>query len=142
MIELLGLLDRLGEDARVRIAWAVAVARQGRTTEALSELRDGMEEVSASDRPAVLSQAARIAEAGDDPRGAAELRATLVEDYPDALETAEAALYLARYRGASADGIDEAVDLLETLILSKPRSAVVPLARRELERLKRQGGGR
>ncbi len=142
VIELLGLLDRLGEDARVRIAWAVAVARQGRTTEALSELRDGMEEVSASDRPAVLSQAARIAEAGDDPRGAAELRATLVEDYPDALETAEAALYLARYRGASADGIDEAVDLLETLILSKPRSAVVPLARRELERLKRQGGGR
>ena len=51
----------------------------------------------------------------------------------------EATLELARFRSSGPEGVDEAIRLLEDLILSQPNSAIVPTARRELQRIQRGG---
>ena len=43
---------------------------------------------------------------------------------------------LARYRADQPEGVEEAVRLLEDLILTDPNSPIVPHARRELQRLR------
>jgi hypothetical protein len=70
---------------------------------------------------------------------AAEVRARLVAEFPDAPEFGEAALSLARYHARTPRGQDEAIRLLEDLIASRPNAAVVPDARVELERLRGRG---
>ncbi|MDX1568169.1 MAG: hypothetical protein R3223_10245, partial [Longimicrobiales bacterium] len=60
---------------------------------------------------------------------------------PEAAETPEAQLRLARHR-ADEGRQEEARALLEDLILNRPESAVVPEARRELERLRSGPAGR
>ena len=89
-----------------------------------------------ADRPLLLAHGARLADEGELITDAAALRALIVADYPDAAETPEATLELARFRGATVEGVEEAVQLLEDLILSMPENAMVPMARRELQKLK------
>ena len=56
--------------------------------------------------------------------------------HPEVPEVAEASLALARYHARSADGVAEAIRLLENLIAARPNAAVVPDARVELEKLR------
>jgi hypothetical protein len=84
----------------------------------------------------VLAEAARIAGRGGADALAAEIRARIVAEYPDAPEVGEASLALARYHARTPFGVTEAIQLLEELITSRPNAAVVPDARVELEKLR------
>lgn len=82
--------------------------------------------------PALLTLAARTAPDSTQPAR----WAVILARYPRSVEAPEAALELARAtarRGRVAD----AIPLYEQMILDYPDSALVPLARRELERLQR-----
>jgi len=80
---------------------------------------------------------ARIADDGGVPKQAADFRERIIREYPYASEVPEATLELARFKGATPEGVNEAIRLLEDLILSQPNGAIIPTARRELQRIQR-----
>lgn len=134
-LDLLELLEGAGPRGAALAGRVAALAQRDEPEEALQILEDGLAGVSLDDRPGLLALGARVAESAGRAERAATLRARLVEDHPDADEMPEAAVRLARHR-AGADEVGEAARILETLILARPESAVVPEARRELERLR------
>ena len=136
LISLLGLLDSLQGESLAIVMSSSVLAHRGRIAAAVYEVQTMIEQLPRADRPVLLAHGARLADDGDLSAEAAELRAVIVADYPDAAETPEATLELARFRGATAEGVEEAVQLLEDLILSMPENAVVPTARRELQKLR------
>ena len=140
VISLLGLLDEKQGATLVVVMRSAVLAHRGRVAAAVGEVGAAVGGLPRADQPAVLAHGARIADGGELVAEAAEFRARIVRDHPDAAETPEATLELARFRGATSDGVEEAVRLLEELILSSPENAVVPMARRELQRL-RDGRG-
>ncbi len=140
VISLLGLLDELQGEALIVVMTSAVLAHRGHIAAAVGEVADVVDGLPRADQPVVLAHGARIADGGELASEAAEFRARIVQDHPDAAETPEATLELARFRGATADGVEEAVRLLEDLILSQPENAVVPMARRELQKL-RDGRG-
>jgi TolA-binding protein len=80
----------------------------------------------------MLNAAARLAVARHDEHAAVAIWQRVSEQYPSAPEAAEAELEWARVlrrRGETA----AAVQRLEHMILTYPRSALVPQARRELD---------
>ncbi|MEQ9570412.1 MAG: hypothetical protein RLN75_09505, partial [Longimicrobiales bacterium] len=89
------------------------------------------------DRPALLFQAARLAVAAGDSAAARSHFARIEGAHFDSPEAPEAMLRHARILAVDPARADEARSLLERLILERPRAAVVPDARRELERLGR-----
>ena len=135
VIALLDLLDRLQEDA-LPIAAVSVLAHRGGSDLALAELERVLDDVPQENQPAVLALAARIAGEGGLPEQAARFRAQLIQDFPTAPEVPEATLRLARFRGADTEGVEEAIQLLEALILREPNGAIVPTARRELRALR------
>lgn len=144
VIELLAVLESAGPRGGELAGRVAALAHRGRGAEALELLRSGLDGVALDDRPGLLALGARIAEAAGYAEDAGAFRARLVRDYPDAAEAPEAAIRLARYRAGDPEGDREAARILEELILSRPDAAVVPEARRELEKLKARitGSGR
>ena len=125
-----------------RLAAEAAVARhRGRPEEAVRLVREGLDAVPPPDRPALLALGARAADEAGLTGEATALRRRIVAEHPDAREFPEAALRLARAVAAEPEGHDEAVGILEALIVARPESPVVPGARRELERI-RAGGPR
>ncbi len=140
VISLLGLLDEKQGATLVVVMRSAVLAHRGRVAAAVGEVGAAVGGLPRADQPAVLAHGARIADGGELVAEAAEFRARIVRDHPDAAETPEATLELARFRGATSDRVEEAVRLLEELILSSPENAVVPMARRELQRL-RDGRG-
>lgn len=140
LIELSLALDELTA-AGGRLAVEAAAARhRGRPEQAARAVREGADRVPAPDRPALLALGARAADEAGLPAEAAALRRRIVAEHGDAREYAEAALRLARAVAVEPGGRDEAVAILEALIVARPESPVVPGARRELERI-RAGGG-
>jgi hypothetical protein len=135
VISLLGLLDDLQGETLAVVMRSAVLAHRGQNAVAVDEIAAVADGLPKGDRPAVLALGARIADGGELASQAAEFRARIVRDHPDAAETPEATLELARFRGATSDGVEEAVRLLENLILSEPENAVVPMARRELQKL-------
>ena len=140
--EMLDLSLALGEltAAGGRLAAEVAVARhRGRAGQVVRTLRQGVDALPAADRPAVLALGARAADEAGLAVEAAALWRRIVAEHGDAREYPEAALRLARAVASEPGGRDEAVALLEALIVARPENPVVPGARRELERI-RAGG--
>ena len=137
LIELLSLLDRLEGESLDAFIRSAVLAHHGRTDLALSELEMAIDAVPRDQRPPLLAMGARIADGGSGPETAADFRGRIVRDHPFSAEVPEATLELARFKGATPAGVDEAIRLLEDLILSQPNSAIVPTARRELQRLQR-----
>lgn len=135
VITLLDLLDGLEGEPLVAFTRSVVLAHQGRTEGALTELDGAIMTVPPDGQPALLAMGARMAEEGRMPDRAAALRAQLIRDHPYSSQVPEATLELARYLGSTPDGAAEAILLLENLILSQPNSAIVPTARRELQRI-------
>jgi len=141
VIQFAGLLGRLSEPAAEALAAAGVAAHRGDPAGGVASLA-AAEGIVDEERAAVLAAAARLADDHDEARLAADIRRELVDRYPDAPEVAEASLALARYRGRTPDGVDEAIRLLETLITARPNAAIVPDARIELQRLRQRGGSR
>ena len=143
VLELLTFLEGAGPRGAELAGEVAARAHRGEAEEALRRLRAGLDGVSLNDRPGLLALGARIAEEAGDAEGAAAFRARLLKDFPDAPQTPEAAVRLARHRAGDPEGDREAARILEELILDRPGSAAVPEARRELEKLRERipGGG-
>jgi tetratricopeptide (TPR) repeat protein len=139
VIQLLADLERVGPDAAQALTTAAAANHRGQAEEARAALDSALVQVPREDREPVLVRAAGLALAqGDSAAATTHLRA-LVEDHGDGPYGPEALLALARLRAAAPDGLDEARALLTRLIVERPQAAVVPAARRELERLGRGG---
>ena len=137
LIALLDLLDRLEGESLTALVRSVVLAHHGNTDGSLSELELAIDAVSTDERPRLLAMGARIADRGRVPERAAEFRGRIIREHAYSAEVPEATLELARFRGATPGGVDEAIRLLEELILSQPNSAIVPTARRELQRIQR-----
>lgn len=137
VIQLVGLLGRLSPRGASVLADAAALAQKGDGGTAAAHIEETLESLPEEDRAPLLAEAARIADRGAAPARAADLRARMVAEYSHAPEMPEAALLLARYRSRNPGGREEAVRLLEELLVNAPDAAVVPDARRELERLRR-----
>ncbi len=141
VISLLGLLEELQGDALGVVMRSAVLARRGRALAAVEQVEAALHGLARTHRAPVLAHGARIADSSELLARAAELRARIVQDHPHSAEAPEATLRLARFRADSAEGgVEEAIRLLEELILSQPENAVVPVARRELQRL-RDGSG-
>jgi TolA-binding protein len=80
----------------------------------------------------LLNASARIIAARHDDSGAVALWRRVVDQHPTAPEAAEAELEWARVLRRQGDNAG-AVQRLEHMILTYPRSALVPQARRELD---------
>jgi tetratricopeptide (TPR) repeat protein len=139
VVQLLAQLDRVGPAAGSALAMATAHSHHGRLPQAVSGLEAALDSVPVADRAPLHARAAQIAlEARDTARAEGHLR-RVVDEHEDSAEAPEALLTLARVRASAPDGVDEARALLERLILERPQAAVVPAARRELQRLGRSG---
>lgn len=142
VIQLLALVNRVGEGAAMLGGRAAALAHRGQSRRAVELVAEGVSEHPREAQPPLLALGARIASAAPDSDDLAEqatsLLSTIVRDFPDAPEAPEAMLALARrhLRTGGPAGADEAERLLETLILTRTESPVVPDARRELQRLR------
>jgi len=141
VIGLLDLLERLEEPVRGIVAQSVSLARQGNAATAARALGSGVAQGGWAESPAILALAAHLAEDGEEPEVAAELRAQLIAAHPGATETPEAVLALARWRSRTPEGVPGAVELLQNLILDRPDNPLVPQARRELDRISRMSRG-
>lgn len=95
-------------------------------------LMESLEEASATARAPLLSLAAQLADQEDERRGA-EIRARLLEEYPDADEAAEATFLRARWLLGSGDLREEGMRLLEAFIVEAPGHPLAPEARRLYE---------
>ena len=137
VIALLDLLDLLEGEALAAFMRSAVLAHHGRAEGALSELEVAIDAAPQDERPPLLAMGARIADGGLVPERAARFRGRIMRDHPYSSEVPEATLELARFMGATPEGVDEAIRLLENLILSQPNSAMVPTARRELQRILR-----
>ena len=140
IVQLVGIIDRVGEEA-AGLAGALAVARhRDGPAAAFALATESVHALPPEDQPPLLAMAARLADEAGLRSEAARLRETLAATFPDSGEAPEAILQLARHRAATPAGMQAAIDLLQDLILARPNSAVVPVARRELERLRSRGG--
>jgi hypothetical protein len=137
VIALLGFLDRLDGESLAAFMRSAVLAHRGITDGALSELEVSIDATPRDERPPLLAMGARIADGGRVPEKAADFRGRIIRDHPYSREVPEATLELARFKGATPAGVDEAIRLLEDLILSQPNSAILPMARRELQRIRR-----
>lgn len=136
--EVLELSLALGELTPVGAALAAQVAisgHRGVPEDGLAAVTAGVDAVPPSDRPAILAMAARAADRAGQPDTAAGFRRRIVAEHSDAREFPDAAVRLARAIAEEPGGRDEAVRILETLIVSRPDSPIVPGARRELRRI-------
>lgn len=129
---LLGRISSAGGDLLGR---ALAQAMQGDVPGAITLLEDRSDGLARGERAAVLEFAAGLADRADLPAEAERIRRTIVADHPDAPEAPAALLFLGRTLAGRPGGLDEARAFLERLVLEYPRSALVPQARRELDRL-------
>lgn len=140
IVQLVGILDRVGEEAAELAGRAAAAQHRENAAAAFSLVSETVHALPPEDQPPVLAMAARLADQADRHGEAARLRESLAATFPESNEAPEALLQLARYRASTPTGVPAAIELLEELILARPNSAVVPVARRELERLRASGG--
>lgn len=123
-----------------QLAAEVAIAKhRGHPEQGVLAVQERIDAVPAPDRPPILALGARAADQAGLGDIAADLRRRIVGEHEEAREFPEAALRLARAVAAEPGGRDEAVRILEALIVSRPDSPVVPGARRELRRIQEGG---
>jgi tetratricopeptide (TPR) repeat protein len=127
----LALLGRTRVDSAPGVGAAFLALARADTASAATKLEAAAPEV--PDAAAlILSAAARILAARHDEGGAITLWQRIVSDYTSAPEAAESELEWARTLRRKGDAA-AAVQHLEHMILTYPRSALVPQARRELD---------
>lgn len=139
VIQLASLLGQISQGSVPILVTAGVRAHRGKGVEAAEGLVSETQNLAASDRAALLAEAARMAMRSSDTTLSVDIRERILTDYPNAPEVAEATLELARHYAGSGGDYEEAVRLLEELIVRDPGAAVVPEARLELERLRSSG---
>lgn len=137
----LRLLRRLTGDARLRAGEAALAAHHGDAPGALAALEDVVDLTRDDARARVLAMAARWAARSGRPERARAHRRRIAEEHSGAGAAPDAILELARGLAREPGGAEEAAELLEMLILEHPESAVVPQARRLLERVRERVPG-
>lgn len=138
-LDLAQTIGRLGPHA-AGVAVRVAVAgRRGTAGDAVRAAKDGLGTVAPAERPPILALAARAADEGELAEAAEEFRRRILSEHPESDEFPEAALLLAKAVAGRPGGAPDAMRILEDLVVARPGSAVVPEARRELNRLRASG---
>ncbi len=137
-IEIARLLGRITPRAGGLVGRALRLRDEGKAGEAAAALVAPASGASKEDEPVLLSFAARIAADGGLEGEAEQLWRTLIDQFPDALDTPAALLALGRALAERPESVAEAKQLLQKLVLEHPRSALAPQARRELERIDRR----
>jgi hypothetical protein len=127
------LLGRLSVPGGDLVGRGVAAMAGGDRRDGILLLYDGSEAMPEGERAAILDFAAALADRAGLEAEAEQIRRDIVAETPHAPEAPLALLALARARLDR--GTEEARLLLERLIVDYPRSALVPQAQRELERL-------
>ena len=127
----LALLSRTKVDSAPDVGAAFLSLARGDTTAAATQLVASAPQVPDA-APLMLNAAARIAAVRNDDSTAIALWQRIVADHADSPEAAEAELEWARTLRRHGDSA-AAVQRLEHMILTYPRSALVPQARRELD---------
>ena len=135
ILELTLALSELSAPGAALAARAAIASHRGDPEHAVTLVRDGIDGLPAPDRPAILALGARAADRVGLAEDATALWRRIVTEHPDSREYPEAALRFARAVAAEPGGRDEAVRILEALIVARPDSPVVPGARRELRRI-------
>jgi len=137
------LLDAVRRDSLPALGAALLLAARGdslRASRALVAVARGLAGAGAEAEPAVLAWAARLAAAGGDSAGAEALWSEVAVRYASSDAAPGAELALSRSLARRGD-VKTAVERLEAMILAHPGSALVPEARRELDRLRGQVPG-
>ena len=134
------LLEAVGRDSLPELGAALLLAARGDSlgasravavvARALGGAADGGEA-----EPALLAWAARLAAGGRDTAGAEALWREVAERFDSSRAAPEADLEFARALADRGD-LREAAARLEAMILAHPQSALVPEARRELDRVR------
>jgi tetratricopeptide (TPR) repeat protein len=140
-IALATLMGRLSPQGGQLLARAMAGLAEGDPDRAARVLLEESADLSADERPAVLEFAAGLADRGALPDRAELIRREIVAEHPASREAPAALLSLARSLALRDRAVAEARGLLERLILEYPRSALVPQARSELDRLQSRTPG-
>jgi hypothetical protein len=136
VIQFAGLFGRLSAEGMSLLAAAGVLAHHGEGARAAGALAEGMGALPEEERPALLAEAARMADRGEADEVAAGIRDRLLTDFPEAGEVGEAALALANFHARSKAGVPDAIRILEDLLTSRPTATVAPEARLALERLR------
>jgi hypothetical protein len=136
VLALATLLGRLSEQSGRLLADALGLSAAGEAGDAVALLTRESELSPGDERAALLDFAAGLADRHGLKSEGEKLRRTLVTDYATSLQAPAALLGLARSLAAREPRSEEAALLLEKLILDHPRSALVPQARRELDRIR------
>lgn len=139
VIQLLTGMQRTTTAGESALAASAALTRWGRHDEAVSVVRAALETVPPEDRAVLLAAGGRHALSAGDSATAEVFLDGVVGGFPEAPERPEAMLRLAELRADSAEGREDAVRLLEELIVEGPDRAVVPAARRLLARIRGEG---
>lgn len=135
-IALVTLLKRLGPEGGELLSRALPLVGEGMIAEGVAILVEEEAGLERGERAAILDFAAGLADRAGLAEEAEGIRRTIVTDLPETPEAPAALLVLGRTLGARPEDREEARSYLERLILEHPRSALVPQARRELDRLK------
>ena len=129
------LLDAVGRDTLASLGAALLLAARGDSLAASRALVPIARRVGGEGEPALLAWAARFAATGRDGAGAEALWREIAEGFPASSAAPAAELALARSLAARGD-LKGARARLEAMILAHPESALVPEARRELDRVR------
>jgi tetratricopeptide (TPR) repeat protein len=128
----LALLQAVRRDSSKELGAALFLAARGDTARAAQALVTLARSPGIEGKPELLATAARYT-AAFDPAGAEALWTEVATTHPESAPAPTALLALARLLAARGDKAG-AVQRLEALILNYPASALVPEARRELDR--------
>lgn len=134
-IKLVSMLGKVSKQGGELLGKSIARASTGATREAFTLLEKGAQQLPEPERPSVLEFAAAMADRAQMPLAAERARRAIVSDFPRSAEAPAAILALARNLAERGDAFEEARQYLERLIVEYPRSALVPQARQELDRL-------
>ena len=130
------LLGRLSAEGARILGEVVARAMQGDVSGAVALLVGESRRLDGAERAGLLDYAAGLADRAALHEDAERIRRTIVAEHADTPEAPAALLALGRALAARPGHAAEARSFLERLVLEYPRSALVPQARRELDRLR------
>ncbi len=136
VIQLLTGMQRTTGPGGDALARSAALSHWGRHDDALRVVEEALDAVPPEDRAVLLAAGARHAVAAGEVGRAEVFLDAVVGGFPDAPERPEAMLRLAELRATREAGREDAVRLLEELIVEGPERAVVPAARRLLARIR------
>jgi hypothetical protein len=131
-VQLYGVLGRVEPSVAPDVIRAVRLGKLAQGIAGAELIVGVLPQAGETDAPVLLALAAQIAATEDESR-AGEIRRSFLASYPDAPEAIEVMLIQAQWLLEGEDGKEEAIRLLEELIVSMPQHPLAPEARRLYE---------